>query len=118
MNVYKVLLTINIIFIDHIENEEIDDEINKTLGKLEAGNYANLRLKSKNIDCPLLFQSKVHDLSAPSFMKKPFQYIPGLLKADYTYENRVKLRSWYISENFPKNRKGTKCLSFINDVRK
>ena len=85
---------------------EIDDQTNDSLGKLQPGNYANLVLKYKNINCPLLFESKVHDLPAPSFMKKPFQYIPGILKVDYTYDNRVKIYPWYISENFPTNHNG------------
>ena len=48
----------------------IDDDLNKKVGKLQLGNYANLKIKRKHFDCGLLFKSKVHDLSAPTFMKK------------------------------------------------
>ena len=82
-------------------NHDIDDKEKKKLGELQPGNYANLKLKNKNIDCPLLFSSQVHDLPAPSFMKSPLKYIPGLMKADYTYNDRIKVHPWYISENFP-----------------
>ena len=85
---------------------EIDDKTNQTLGKLQPGNYANLKLKKKYINCPILFRSKVHDLPAPPFMTKPLQYIPGSLISDYTYDGRIKVLPWYISENFPTNHKG------------
>ena len=86
---------------------KIDDKTNQKSEKLQPGNYANIRLKKKYINCPILFRSKVHDLPAPPFMTKPFKYIPGSLKSDYTYNGRINVRPWYISENFPTNQKGT-----------
>ena len=84
----------------------IDDEIDQKIGKLQTGNYANLKFKTKRINCPLLFRSKIHDLPAPAFMTKPFIYIPGILMSDYTYDGRIKVSSRYIDENFPTNHKG------------
>ena len=87
--------------------KNVDDK-SQQVGELKPGNYANLQLKQKHFDCPLLFQSKVHDLPAPSFMSKPFKDIPDLLKADYLYDRRIKKNEWYIEENFPTNRTSSK----------
>merc|ERR1712018_1090600 len=84
--------------------KDVDDKTNDEVGELKPGNYAKLQLKQKHFDCKLLFQSKVHDLPAPSFMSKPFKDIPDLLKADYLYVRRIKKNEWYIEENFPTNR--------------
>ena len=86
----------------------IDDDINKEVGKLQSGNYANLKVKRKHFDCGLLFKSKVHDLSAPTFMKKPFRDIPKILNDDYTYDGRIRIKKYYIGNNFPTNRSSSK----------
>ena len=82
----------------------IDDKIGSEVGRLKLGNYANLKLKRKHFECKVLFQSKVHDLPAPTFMTKPFKEIPERLKADYTYNGRIKINAYYIDYNFPTNR--------------
>lgn len=90
---------------------EVDDFKKLPVGKLKKGNYAKLTPKRKNFDCQMLFESNVHDLPAPTFMKKPFKEIPGSLKEDYTYDGRVVINSYYIDSNFPTNRTSSKlCL--------
>ena len=88
---------------------DIDDKARGT-GRLKQGNYANLKLKQKQIDCPILFSSGVHDEPAPSFMVKPFKTIPPFFEKDYTYGGRVKVKPYYIEENFPTNRTSSKCI--------
>ena len=94
------------------EKKELDDTNNLKIGELQPGNYANLKLKQKHIDCKLLFQSKVHDLPASKYMTKPFHYIPDLLMRDYTYDGRIKINEWYIEENFPTKQKGNQEYAF------
>ena len=91
-----------------IVQKEIDDTKNFKIGKLEAGNYANLKLKQKHFDCKILFESKVHDLPAPTFMTKSLDDIPQQLKQDYTYDGRIEIKKWYIDYNFPTNRTSSK----------
>ena len=98
-------------FLDDYQRD-VDDETNAEVGELKSGNYAKLQLKQKYFNCELLFQSKVHDLPAPSFMTKPFKDIPDLLKADYLYDRRIVQKEWYIEENFPTNRTSSKF--FVN----
>ena len=86
----------------------IDDDINRKTGKLQSGNYANLKIEKKHFDCGLLFKSKVHDLSAPTFMKKPLRDIPKILNDDYTYDGRIRIKKYYIGNNFPTNRTSSK----------
>ena len=94
--------------------KDVDDKSKAEVGELKFGNYAKLQLKQKHFDCKLLFESKVHDLPAPSFMSKPFKDIPDLLKADYLYDRRIKKNEWYIEENFPTNRTSSKfCNKFL-----
>ena len=75
---------------------------------MQTGNYAKLKLRRKHFDCGLLFKSKVHDLSAPTFMTKPFREIPDILKEDYTYDGRIRVKKYYIGNNFPTNRTSSK----------
>ena len=86
----------------------IDDVVNKKVGKLQSGNYANLKIERKHFDCALLFKSKVHDLSAPTFMNKPFRDIPKILYDDYTYDGRIQIRKYYKGNSFPTNRTSSK----------
>ena len=95
------------LFLD-ITQKEVDDKINLKVGELQAGNYANLKLKQKHFNCKLLFDSKVHDLAAPTFMTKPFKDIPQPLKQDYTYDGRIEIKKYYIDYNFPTNRTSSK----------
>ena len=83
---------------------EVDDVSKLKVGLLMPGNYAKLATKRKHFDCQLLFESKVHDLSAATFMKKPLKDIPDSLKPDYTYDGRIVISSWYIDSNFATNR--------------
>jgi hypothetical protein len=85
---------------------EVDDQLK--VGKLMPGNYAKLMPKRKHFDCQILFKSKVHDLPAATFMKKPLKEIPASLKQDYTYDGRIVINSWYIESNFPTNRTSSK----------
>ena len=101
-----------LIILDDIQ-KDVDDETNAKVGELKPGNYAKLQLKQKHFDCKLLFESKVHDLPAPSFMSKPFKDIPDLLKADYLYDRRIQKNDWYIEENFPTNRTSSKLSSLV-----
>ena len=64
-----------------------------------------------------MFESKVHDLPAPSFMTKPLKDIPDLLKADYLYDRRIQNNEWYIEENFPTNRTSSKFFHFFIQKR-
>ena len=86
----------------------MDDDTNQEVGQLQPGNYANLRVKRKHFDCALLFKSRVHDLSAPTFMNKPFREIPDILREDYTYDVRIRVKKYYIGNNFPTNRTSSK----------
>ena len=97
----------NLLFLD-IPQKEVDDKTNLKVGELQAGNYANLKLKKKHFNCKILFESKVHDLPAPTFMTKPFKDIPESLKQDYTYDGRIVIKEWYIDYNFPTNRTSSK----------
>ena len=94
-------------FLD-IAQTEVDDKINLKVGELQAGNYANLKLKQKHFNCKILFESKVHDRAAPTFMTNPFKDIPEQLKQDYTYDGRIEIKEWYIDYDFPKNRTSSK----------
>lgn len=80
---------------------ELDDKINQKIGKLMPGNYANLISERKHFDCELLFESNIHDLPAPTLIKKPFKEIPDSLIEDYTYGGRIQVKSYYIERNFP-----------------
>lgn len=93
--------------------KDVDDKSDAMVGELKSGNYAKLQLKQKHFDCKLLFESKVHDLPAPSFMSKPFKDIPDLLKADYLYDRRIQKNEWYIEENFPTNRTSSKLFPLV-----
>ena len=86
----------------------IDDKSDE-IGRLKKGNYAKLKFKQKQINCPILFSSAVHDEPAPTFMEKPFKTIPPFMEKDYTYDGRIKVNSWYIENNFPTNRTSSKC---------
>ena len=83
---------------------ELDDKINQNVGKLMPGNYANLITERKYFDCKILFESNVHDVPAPTFMKTPLKEIPDSLKDDYTYGGRIQINSYYIERNFPASR--------------
>ena len=96
-----------ILFLDDVQ-KDVDDQTNSEVGKLMPGNYGKLKLKHKHFDCKILFESKIHDLPAPSLMEKPFREIPDLLKTDYTYDGRIAINSWYIDYNFPTNRTSSK----------
>ena len=90
---------------------EVDDNKQLPVGKLKKGNYAKITPKRKHFDCQMLFESNVHDLPAPTFMKKPLKEIPTSLKGDYTYDGRIVINSYYIDSNFPTNRTSSKlCL--------
>ena len=105
------------LFSDDIQ-KDVDDKTNSEVGELKPGNYAKLQLKQKHFDCKLLFQSKVHDLPAPTFMSKPFKVIPDLLKADYLYDRRIKEKEWYIEENFPTNRTSSTYILYFKHFLK
>ena len=98
INLFTILFTE-----DHLSGD-IDNKIDSEVGKLKPGNYANLIPKQKHFECKVLFESKVHDLPAPTFMTKPFKDIPERLRLDYTYDGRIKINSYYIDYNFPTNR--------------
>ena len=87
---------------------EVDDVRKLKVGLLMPGNYAKLVPKRKHFDCQLLFESKVHDLPAATFIQKPLKDIPDSLKTDYTYDGRIDITSWYIDGNFATNRTSSK----------
>ena len=78
MNNHFILyfLTYHLVSKPHIA--DIDDKSKET-GRLKQGNYAKLKFKQKQINCPILFSSGVHDEQAPTFMEKPFKTIPPFL---------------------------------------
>ena len=90
------------------DETNIDGVINEKVGRLQSGNYANLKIKRKHFDCALLFKSKVHDLSAPTFMKEPFRDIPKIFYDDYSYDGRIQIRKYYKGNSFPTNRTSSK----------
>ena len=92
--------------VDNIDNFDIG------VGKLRAGNYKNLKLQKKHIDCSQLFGSDIHNLYAPSFMTKPPKAIPKIWTKEFTYDGRVVTKSRYISDGFPANRTNGKLLTF------
>ena len=88
-----------------------DDEIGT--GRLQPGNYRNLKLRRKNIECEMLLNSKVHDIPAPSFLMKPFKTIPISMQADFTYDGKIKVEPWYFENSFPTNRTSGKIEETI-----
>ena len=79
----------------------------KELGR--SGNYKNLLIHQKSIQCQPLFEDGIHDEPAPSFQLKPFRYIPQPLLWDFTYGDRILVKRYFLSDSFPSNRKAGKC---------
>jgi len=77
----------------------LDDE---KLGK--AGNYKNLVIQKKSIECRNLFEDSIHDKPAPEFQKEPFEYLPKSLWNDFTYQNRVLVTRYFLTDSFPSDR--------------
>ena len=102
--IYILINLFTILFTEDHLSGDIDNKIDSEVGRLKSGNYANLVPKQKHFECNVLFESKVHDLPAPTFMTKPFKDIPERLRLDYTYDGRIKINSYYIDYNFPTNR--------------
>ena len=70
----------------------------------ENGNYKNLFLQKKKIDCFKLFKDNIHDEPAPPFQKTPFQNIPKKLLHEFTYGNRILMKRFFFTQDFPRNR--------------
>ena len=78
------------------------------------GNYKNLFIKKKNINCVKLFEDIIHDEPAPEFQMMPFEVIPETLLPDFTYENRVLVKRYFFTQDFPRDRKkGNLILNFF-----
>ena len=78
----------------------------KELGR--SGNYKNLLIHQKNIQCKPLFEDGIHDEPAPSSQLKPFNYIPDSLLWDFTYGDRILVKRYFLTDSFPSNRKAGK----------
>lgn len=69
------------------------------------GNYKNLMIQKKNIDCAKLFEDSIHDEPAPSFQMMPFEAIPKKLLPEFTYENKILVKRYFFTQDFPRDRK-------------
>ena len=86
----------------HFINAKIEPLDDEKLGK--AGNYKNLGIQKKSIECRNLFEDSIHDKPAPEFQKEPFEYLPKSLWNDFTYQNRVLVTRYFLTDSFPSDR--------------
>ena len=78
----------------------------KELGR--SGNYKNLLIHQKNIQCKPLFEDGIHDEPAASSQLKPFTYIPQPLLWDFTYGGRILVKRYFLTDSFPSDRNAGK----------
>ena len=90
----------------------------KELGR--SGNYKNLLIHQKNIQCKPLFEESIHDEPAPKSQLKPFRYIPQPLLWDFTYGGRILVKRYFLTDSFPSDRKAGKytTLTMLENHRK
>ena len=82
----------------------------KDLG--EQGNYLNLLIHEKKFDCRKLFEDSIHDEPAPYFQILPYMNIPVTLLNDFTYENKIIIKRYFFTQDFPRDRKKGKSRKF------
>ena len=75
----------------------------KDLG--EQGNYLNLLIHEKKFDCRKLFEDSIHDEPAPYFQILPYKNIPVTLLNDFTYGNKIIIKRYFFTQDFPRDRK-------------
>ena len=91
----------------------IDEE---KLGK--SGNYKKLVIQQKDIVCNKLFEDSIHDEPAPKFQKQPLLYLPEPMLREFTYNDRILVKRYFLEDSFPSDRHSGNSLGYgtlIND---
>ena len=85
----------------------IDEE---KLGK--AGNYKKLVIQQKDIVCNKLFEDSIHDEPAPKFQKQPLLYLPEPMLREFTYNDRILVKRYFLEDSFPSDRHSGNSLDY------
>ena len=87
----------------------IDEE---KLGK--SGNYKKLVIQQKDIVCNKLFEDSIHDEPAPKFQKQPLLYLPEPMLREFTYNDRILVKRYFLVDSFPSDRHSGNSLAYEN----